>query len=99
MSLFRDAFPNWDGGELYIPKGWIDNSYKNDTCPRAMYRIESETKTVECSLWQDYVDVDKREYDYTKRYIFQIHVNEDLVYHYETDDLSEAKKLAEGVQI
>ena len=96
---WQSEFPDWDGGELYIPKGWEDNSWHNDVCPRAMFRVESETETIEFSLWQDYIDVNEREYDGAKRYLFQIHVNGDLVYHYETDDLSEAKKLAEGVQI
>lgn len=96
---WREEFPNWDGGELYIPKGWEDYSWHNDVCPRAMLRVESETRTVEFSLWQDYIDVEKREYDNMARYLFQIHVNGYLIYHYETDDLSEAKKLVEGVQI
>lgn len=95
---YLSEFPYYDG-DFYIPKGWMDNSWHNDTCPRAMFRTETETKTVEFSLWQDYVDVNKRELDGTKRYIFQIHVNRELVYHYETDSLDEAKELAKGVQI
>lgn len=56
---WQSEFPNWDGGELYIPKGWEDYSWHNDVCPRAMLRVESETRTVEFSLWQDYIDVEK----------------------------------------
>lgn len=95
---YRSEFPDYDG-EFYLPKGWMDNSWHNDTMPRAMYRVENTKEIVEFSLWQDYVDVDRREYDNMDRYLFQIHVNGELVYHYETNDLSEAKRLAEGVQI
>ena len=61
--------------------------------------IEHEAQTIVFSLWQDYVDVNKREYDNSKRYLLQIHVNHILIYHYETDDLEEAKKLVKGVQL
>lgn len=97
MSYITE-FPDYDG-EFYIPEGWEDNSWHNDVCPRAMRRIEPETKMIEFSVWQDYVDVDKREYDNGKRYLFQIVVDNELIYHYETDDLQKIKELIEGVQI
>lgn len=100
--MYRQEFPDYDG-ELFIPEGWIDNSWHNDVCPRAMHRkfcrFENVTQTIDFSIWQDYIDVNKREYDNGKRYLFQIHVNNDLIYHYETDDLEEIKRLAKGVQI
>ena len=94
---YLSEFPDYDG-EFFIPKEWIDNSWHNDVCPRAMFRTEIKKQTVECSLWQDYVDEGKREYDNQKRYLFQIHVDNELVFHYESDDLEEMKKLTEGVQ-
>lgn len=97
MSYITE-FPDYDG-EFYCPKGWEDNSWHNDVCPRAMYRIESETRTVEYSIWQDYIDVNRREYEKGKRYIFQIEVNNDLIFHYESDDLEEIKRIAKGAQI
>lgn len=95
---YLSEFPDYDG-DLYCPKGWEDYSWHNDICPRAMYMIEHEAQTIVFSLWQDYVDVNKREYDNSKRYLLQIHVNHILIYHYETDDLEEAKKLVKGVQL
>ena len=95
---YKSEFPDYDG-EFYCPKGWIDNSWHNDVCPRAMKRFESETLEIEFSIWQDYVDENKREYDPTKRYLFQIHVNNDLIFHYETDDLEKIKELEKGVQL
>ena len=95
--MYKHEFPDYDG-EFFCPEGWGDYSYHNDVCPRALCRIESKISTVDFSIWQDYVDVNKREYDNGKRYLFQIHVNNDLIYHYETDDLKEIKRLAEGVQ-
>lgn len=95
---YLSEFPDYDG-EFYIPKGWVDNSWHNDVCPRAMVGLQSDTMEIVFSLWQDYVDENKREYDHTKRYLFQIHLDAGLIYHYETDSIEEAKKLAEGVQI
>ena len=31
---YREEFPNYDD-ELWIPKGFIDGSWHNDTCPHA----------------------------------------------------------------
>lgn len=95
---YSSEFPDYDG-EFYCPKGWEDNSWHNDVCPRAMYRIETKAKNIEFSLWQDYVDVNKREFDNAKLYTFQIHVDSDLVYNYETDDFEEIKRITKGVQI
>ena len=95
---YKSEFPDYDG-EFYCPKGWMDNSWHNDVCPRAMKRLESETLEIEFSIWQDYVNEDKREFDDVKRYEFQIHVNGELIFHYETDDLEKIKELEKGVQI
>ena len=95
---YRSEFPDYDG-DFFCPDGWIDNSWHNDVCPRAMKRIEMETKSIEFSIWQDYVAEDKREYDFGKRYIFQIHVNYALIYNYETDSNAEIQNLVKGVQI
>ena len=103
IMSYLSAFPDYDG-ELFVPKGWVDYSYKNDLCPRAMKIVESETEClrIEFSLWQDYVDVDKREYDNRKRFTFEIMLfdgkGERLMYYYETDDFEEAKRLCDGVQ-
>lgn len=95
---YLSEFPDYDG-DFYCPKGFSDNSWHNDTCPHALRRIETETRTIEFSVWQDYVDVDKREYDNAKRYAFQIHIDDELIYSYETDELQKINDLIEGVQI
>ena len=94
--MYRQEFPDYDG-EFFILDGWEDNSWHNDTCPHIEKR--STNGTVRAYVWQDYADPSKREYENQKRYLLQIHVNYDLVFHYETDDLEEIKRLAEGVQI
>ena len=32
--MYKDEFPNYDD-VLYIPSGFIDDSWHNDACPRA----------------------------------------------------------------
>lgn len=95
---YRSEFPDYDG-DFFCPDGWIDNSWHNDVCPRAMKRIEMGANCIEFSIWQDYVAEDKREYDFGKRYIFQIHVNYELIYNHETDSIAEIQNLMKGVQI
>ena len=93
---YRIEFPDYDG-HLYIPKGWEDNSWHNDVCPRAMKRTPDET--IEYSIWQDYVDPDRRERgSATKRYLFQITVGYDNIFNWETDSLEEIKALVNAVE-
>ena len=94
----RDEFRDYDG-DFYCPKGWIDASYGNDTCPHIMKRIETETDNIEVRVWQDYVDTDKREDDLGKRYLFQVVCNDYDVFSLESDDWSEMEKLMKGVHI
>ena len=88
---YRSAFPYYDG-EFYCPKGWFDGSYKNDTMPRAMKWFETESVQIDFSIWQNYVDVNKREYN-GKRYLFHVEVDDEVIYSYETDELSEIERL------
>lgn len=103
MSYISE-FPDYDG-KFYCPKGWTDASWHNDTMPRAMLRKEktgnytSSRSEVVFSIWQDYVDVGKREYDIGKRYTFCVEVDAELVFFYETDDLEEIKKLEGSIRI
>ena len=92
---YRDEFPDYDDKEIYIPKGWQDASYHNDTCPHA--ELRSEDELLEARIWQDYIDVDKREDCLNKRYLFQIVVDKDPVFAFETDDLEIIKQLSRGV--
>lgn len=93
---YKYEFPDFDR-ELYVPEGWMDNSWHNDIMPRAIKRTKNEE--IEISIWQDYENVDRREYDNGKRYIFQIQVGYDTIFSWETDDLDEIKKLVEAVEI
>ncbi len=96
MSLYKYEFPNYDG-DFFIPNNWLDGSYHNDVCPHAF--IRSKDETIEFRLWQDYIDIDLREYDNGKRYTFEIIVNESTVYEYSSDDLDEVKKIIDSVDI
>lgn len=92
---YMSEFPDYDGA-LYVPDGWVDNSWHNDVCPRAMKRTSDET--IEYSIWQDYVEPSKRERDDVKRYLFQIFVGCDNIFSLETDSLDEIKALVKAVE-
>ena len=96
MSYISE-FPDYDG-EFHCPKGWEDNSWHNDVCPHIEKRSLDES--VRIYIWQDYVDPDKRERDYCKRYLFQVCCNgDDAQFYYETDDWNMITELMKGVNI
>lgn len=91
------GFPDYDGN-FFCPDGWKDNSWGYDTQPHIEKRNKDNNVVVK--VWQDYVDTQKREYSYTKRYLFQICIDEDnVIFYYETDDLDKIKELMKGVNI
>ena len=97
MSYITE-FPDYDG-QFYCPEGWEDHSWHNDVCPRAMRIVDDEAKGrhYEFSIWQDYVNPNKREYDGGARYMFQIETNNEIIYSYETNNYAEIQKLVKGV--
>ena len=96
MSYIKE-FPDYDG-EFFCPEGWEDNSWHNDVCPHIEKRSKDGTITV--CVWQDYVDICKRERDNTKRYLFQICFDgPDAQFQYETNKWSKIEKLMKGVEI
>lgn len=97
---YREEFPDYDDKGIYIPKGWTDGSYHNDTCPHAYVRTyDDEVVEAEARIWQDYKEPAKREYESDKRYLFEIVVNGEPMFQRSTDDLEEIKNLAKGVII
>ena len=96
MSLFKKEFPNYDG-EFYLPKNWDDVSYHNDICPHA--RLLSTDERIELNLWQDYINTNLREYEDNKRYTFQIIIDNNIVFSFESDCLAEIKKMIDSVNI
>lgn len=94
---YRSEFPNYDG-DFYLPEGWTDASWHNDTMPRAMYYFSIPNAWYKVIIWQDYVDENKREYE-GPRYIFQIEKENNEVFEYRTDDLEEIKLLAKGINV
>lgn len=98
---YRSEFPDWDGGELYIPEGWKDNSWGQNTCPHAELYVEKGDIGFSFYIWQDYIDVNKREYDNTPRYTFEIDVKtikgDYTLFFKQTDSLEEIKDLVKGV--
>lgn len=94
---YASEFPDYDG-DFYLPKGWMDASWHNDTMPRAMWYLEMPNVWYKVNIWQDYMDENKREYE-GPRYIFQIEKENDEVFEYRTDDLEEIKLLVKGVNM
>lgn len=95
---YKSEFPDYDG-EFRVPIGFIDNSWHNDTMPRATKRVETiDDITIEINIWQDYVDMSKREYDNGKRYFFQIEVNGGCLFEYSTNKWSKIEKLVNALQ-
>lgn len=95
MSYLTE-FPDYDG-EFYCPKGWADNSWHNDFCPH----IEKQEGDIVIYVWQDYVDVNLREF-IKKRYLFVIEKVDEMsnvteIFNYETDDLEIIKEFMSGV--
>lgn len=95
---YKSEFPDYDG-EFHMIDGWIDNSWHNDTCPNIMRRYVKGNTTLEFRIWQDYADINNREYDNTKRYMFHIYVDNDVVFYSESNDWSDMEKLAKGVDV
>ncbi len=89
--MYKREFPDYDG-KLIIPKGFMDTSYHNDVCPKVSRYLESDSTITEINIFQDYVDIDKREIE-SARFTFQIMVNSELIMHYNTDDWAEIEKL------
>ena len=98
MPLFKQEFPDYDGG-FYLPDGWMDNSWHNDVCPHAMKRHEDGTDIIEARIWQDYANRENREYEDGKRYQFDIQVNDVRIFCYETDMIDEIKALVSALEI
>jgi CRISPR/Cas system CMR-associated protein Cmr5 small subunit len=90
-SLYKTEFPDYDG-ILYCPDGFKDVSYHNDTMPHVRKEMQVNGRDVEINIWQDYKDVDKREYDHTDRFAFQLVVDGEIIEEHTTNDLSEIKK-------
>ena len=87
-------FPNYDG-DFYLPNGWEDNSWHNDVCPHAEKRSADESFIA--YIWQEYIDIAKRETESGKRYVFIIEKDSDVIFEYSTNDLEIIKEMAEGV--
>ena len=96
---YLSEFPDYDG-KFYLPKGWYDNSWHNDTCPHAEKRYEYyDEKELSFIIWQDYVDINKREIENGCRYIFVVVMDGDDIFYHETDDIRIIKKFVEAVNM
>lgn len=96
---WKSEFPDYDG-EFHKLDGWSDNSWHNDTCPHIEKRAKHCGTEIQFCIWQDYVDVDKREvYDQLKRFLFHIYVDGNLVFNSESDDWADMENLAKGVDL
>ena len=90
---YRREFPDYDD-MLYIPHGWKDLSWHNDTMPRAgSVLLDIPQVQVIASLWQDYRDINLRECQVGGRFFFEIQVNGESIFEYGSDNLDNIKPL------
>lgn len=91
-AYYKVEFLDYDGN-LIIPKGFEDNSWHNDVCPKVTKTITSYRNTItEINIWQDYADENLRELK-GKRFVFDISVDNEIIFAHATDDWAEIKKL------
>ena len=97
--MYKDEFPDYDD-ELWIPDGFKDVSWHNDTCPHVEKRyfidVEyagSEDIEVVTKIWQDYKDPEKREYETAPRYSLLIEISYQNIFFYQTNNVEEIKKM------
>ena len=99
--LYKKEFPDYDD-ELWIPEGFTDASYHNDICPHVYqtmrtWKAEGYMAETRVLIWEDYKNVELREYDDGKKYVFQIEVDGDTVFSYESDDKEKIIDLIDGI--
>ena len=90
--LYKQEFPDYDDS-LYCPAGFMDYSYHNDMMPHVEREIKVGDVPTTIRIWQDYKNLEKREYEEYPRYAFQVLVDDDIIYEYSTDSLDQVKKL------
>ena len=97
--MYKNEFPRYDD-ELWIPDGFEDVSWHNDTCPHVEKRYYIDTDyagsndvEVAVRIWQDYKDPAKREYECAPRYSISISICWTDVFFYQTNNLDEIKKM------
>ena len=90
--LYKREFPGFDA-ELIIPNGFEDASYHNDVCPHVSRMINRVGMEVDYTIWQDYVDPNKREHEESSRFLFIIKVDEVIVFAKGTNNWEEIEAL------
>ena len=91
---YKTEFPDYDG-KLFIPEGFHDRSYHNDTCPCAAMEIGK----VLIRIWQDYIEPNKREQEDSKRYLLQVEYNGKVLFNYFTDELEIIKEMVGCLEV
>lgn len=98
---YLKEFSNYDA-ELYIPRGWEDNSWHNNACPH----VEKSQGMYTACIFQDYKSEDLREDKYREeRFVCCVHhedanakVYPNIVYEVLTNDIEVVKKFVEEVE-
>lgn len=75
MQPYLYAFPDFGELDIQAPAGFNDTSYKNDTCPSFSSKKFADGSSL--VLYVDYKELDKREYEDTKRFILALRDKED----------------------
>lgn len=99
-DIYLREFPHYDS-KLYIPKGWFDGSHHNNACPHA----EKEKGGYTACIFQDYVDINKRQGSLYDRYICLVTHDDDtaevfpnIVYEVNTNDIEVVKRFVKDVE-
>ncbi len=79
---YREEFPDFQG-ELYIPDGFIDDSWHNDEMPKASkVFVTKNNDEVVIIIWQN-----------DKHYIYEMYVNDEMILSYKTNCLDFIKAI------
>lgn len=87
--LYKTEFPDYDDTLPEI-EGFVDDSWHNDSCPKLIKDLGYTIVT----LWCDYKDLDKREYEGAPRYSIAVTDSHEGIVICETEDREEAIEAA-----
>lgn len=96
---YKEEFPKWNG-EWVCPKGYKDESYKNDELPHVKKIYEKDNTRVEYRIWEDNIPTEENNYYSVLekegyKYRFEIVVNSTIIY---IEDIKDKKKLEEVIR-
>ena len=73
MLLYQQAFGSAFDLGIVVPDYFIDQSYKNDVCPRFVYCYGDRREIV---LWVDFAEPEERECPVRQRYTLELYIQD-----------------------